>query len=83
MSKIICLNEECPYRSKRPLRNWRMSDGKNAYSCSLPVTIMQPTYDCDGEIQGALGYRPIECRQHKKNKEKGLIDNEQRETETT
>lgn len=81
MSQIICLNEKCPHRSKRPLKKWRMSDGKYAYSCSLPVTIVQPLYDCDGEIVGALGYRPIECRQYKKDKEKELIDNEQREAD--
>ena len=81
MSQIICLNEKCPHRSKKPLRKWRMIDGKYAYSCSLPVTIISPMFDCDGEVQALYGYLPCECRQHMRNNEKELIDNEQREAD--
>jgi hypothetical protein len=82
MSQIICLNEKCPHRSKKPLRKWGISGGKKAYSCTLPVTIIAPMFDCDNEVQALYGYLPCECRQYMKDKEKELIDNEHRETET-
>ena len=63
MSKIICLNEKCPYRSKRPLRTWKVG-GKKAYSCKLPVTVIRGMFDVDGEIYGLLGYTPMECKQY-------------------
>lgn len=65
MSKIICLNEKCPYRSKRPLRK-RTIGGRKAYSCTRPVTVIGPVYDCDGDVYGLLGYTPMECRAYER-----------------
>ena len=73
MSQIICLNEKCPHRSKKPLRKFRMSNGEYAYSCSLSVTIIAPMFDCDDEVQALYGYLPCECRRYMKDKEKELM----------
>lgn len=68
MSKIICLNNKCPYRSKRPLRTWKLRNGEKVYSCTKPVTILGPMFDPDGETLQVFGYTPIECKQVEKEK---------------
>ena len=78
MSKIICLNEKCPYRSTRPLRTWTVG-GKPAYSCKLPVTVMRGIFDIDGEIYGYLGYVPIECKKYAEHRINGLNESEDTE----
>lgn len=61
MSTIVCLKSDCPYRSKRPLRKFRLRSGEKAYGCTLPVLALRGMYDPDGAVRAALGYNPCEC----------------------
>ena len=69
MTTVICNVENCPYRSKNPLKKYKNSDGSKCYQCKLDIIIITSVDDCDGEIFGLLGYTPAECRFYRTSKE--------------
>lgn len=69
MATVICKNDKCPYRSKRPLKKYFFvtKDGKKykAYGCKLDAITVGPISDLDGDINNLLGYIPNECEEYK------------------
>lgn len=67
MAQIICRNDKCPYRSKRPLRKYVLKSGDQTfkcYGCTLDVVTIGPIFDLDGDLKGLLGYAPVECEEY-------------------
>lgn len=69
MTTVICTVENCPYKSKKPLKKYKMENGGNCYQCKLDMIIISNLFDPDGETYGLFGYTPAECRYYAKHRE--------------
>ena len=81
MTTVICKNEKCPYRSKRPLRKWVFNniDGttRPCYGCTLESVTINEIFDTDGDVSSLYGYVPAECEQYKQHKKLTMVSDEE------